>query len=108
MGSSQPIALPLTVLNAAVAEALEGLNTKLDAEIKAGKEHQAAVLAVVRQAIIETKAIRFEGNGYSEEWKTEAERRGLPHAKDTVAALHIWEAACLQGRVHEVRHPLRG
>ena len=51
------------------------------------------MLAVVRQAIIETKAIRFEGNGYSDEWKAEAERRGLPHAKDTVAALHIWEAA---------------
>jgi len=92
VGSSQPIALPLTVINAAVAEALEDLNAKLDVEIKAGKEHKAAVLAVVRQAIIETKVIRFEGNGYSDEWKAEAERRGLPHAKDTVAALHIWEA----------------
>ncbi len=93
VGSSQPIALPLTVINAAVAEALEGLNAKLDAEIKSGKEHKAAVMTVVRQAIIETKAIRFEGNGYSGEWKVEAERRGLPHAKDTVAALHIWESA---------------
>jgi len=91
VGSSQAIALPLTVINAAVAEALDGLNTKLEAELKAGKEHKAAVLAVVRQAIIETKAIRFEGNNYSEEWKKEAERRGLPHAKDTAAALHIWE-----------------
>ena len=91
VGSSQPIALPLTVINAAVAEALDGLNAKLDAELKAGKEHKVAVLSVVRQAIIETKAIRFEGNGYSDEWKAEAERRGLPHAKDTVAALHIWE-----------------
>jgi glutamine synthetase len=93
VGSSQPIALPLTVINAAVAEALEGLNAKLEAELKAGKEHKAAVLAVVRQAIIETKGIRFEGNNYSEEWKKEAERRGLPHAKDTVEALHIWESA---------------
>jgi glutamine synthetase len=42
---------------------------------------------------VETKAIRFEGNGYSDEWKAEAERRGLPHAKDTAAALHIWEEA---------------
>lgn len=91
VGSSQPIALPLTVINAAVAEALEGLNAQLEAELKAGKEHQAAVMAVVKKAIIETKAIRFEGNGYSEAWKQEAERRGLPHAKDTVAALHIWE-----------------
>ena len=96
VGSSQPIALPLTVINAAVAEALDGLNAKLEAELKAGKEHKAAVLAVVRQAIIETKAIRFEGNGYSEEWKAEAERRGLPHAKDTVAALHIWEEPAVQ------------
>ena len=91
VGSSQPIALPLTVINAAVAEALDDLNARLEAELKAGKEHKAAVLAVVRQAIQETKAIRFEGNGYSDEWKAEAERRGLPHAKDTVAALHIWE-----------------
>ena len=91
VGSSQPIGLPLTVINAAVAEALENLNTKLAAELKAGKELKAAVMTVVREAIIETKAIRFEGNGYSDEWKVEAERRGLPHAKDTVAALHIWE-----------------
>ncbi len=91
VGSSQPIALPLTVINAAVAEALEGLNAQLEAELKAGKEHQAAVMRVVKKTIIETKAIRFEGNGYSEEWKREAERRGLPHAKDTVAALPIWE-----------------
>jgi glutamine synthetase len=91
VGSSQPIALPLTVINAAVAEALDGLNTQLEAELKSGKEHQAAVMAVVRKAILETKAIRFEGNGYAEDWKREAERRGLPHAKDTVAALHIWE-----------------
>ncbi|MBI1751004.1 MAG: glutamine synthetase III [Acidobacteria bacterium] len=93
VGSSQPIALPLTVINAAVAEALEGLNAGLAAELKAGKEHKAAVMAVVKRAIVETKAIRFEGNGYSEEWKQEAARRGLPHAKDTVAALHTWESA---------------
>ncbi|WP_306590916.1 glutamine synthetase III [Geothrix sp. 21YS21S-4] len=91
VGSSQPIALPLTVINAAVAEALEVLNGRLETEIAAGKEHKAAVMVVVRQTIIETKAIRFEGNGYADEWKAEAERRGLPHAKDTVAALPIWE-----------------
>jgi len=92
VGSSQPIALPLTVINAAVAEALEALNAQYEAEMQAGKEHKAALMAVVRQAIIETKAIRFEGNGYSDDWKQEAERRGLPHAKDTVAALHLWES----------------
>ncbi len=91
VGSSQPIALPLTVINAAVAEALDELNARLAADMKAGTEHRAAALSVVRQAIVETKSIRFEGNGYSEEWKQEAEQRGLPHAKDTVEALKTWE-----------------
>ena len=91
VGSSQAIALPLTIINAAVAEALHGLNAKLSAAMKAGKEHRTAVLEVVREAIKETKAIRFEGNGYSDDWKKEAGKRGLPHAADTVEALHWWE-----------------
>ncbi|HJV23138.1 MAG TPA: glutamine synthetase III [Holophagaceae bacterium] len=92
VGSSQPIAWPLTVLNAAMAEALEALNTRFAAELKAGKDVKTAAMVVIKAAIIETKAVRFEGNGYSEAWKVEAEKRGLPHAKDTVAALHIFEA----------------
>ncbi len=91
VGSSQPIAMPLTVINACVAEALNELNLALEAEEGRGTPHREAVMAVVRKAVVETKAIRFEGNGYSEEWKQEAERRGLPHAKDTVAALRIWD-----------------
>ena len=91
VGSSQPIAMPLTVINACVAEALNELNLALEAEEGRGTPHREAVMAVVRKAVVETKAIRFEGNGYSDEWKQEAERRGLPHAKDTVAALKIWD-----------------
>ena len=93
VGSSQPIALPLTVINAAVAEALEDLNAKLEVALQSGRDHDAAILSLVRETILETKSIRFEGNGYSEDWKQEAERRGLPHAQDTVAALPIWESA---------------
>jgi glutamine synthetase len=91
VGSSQSIAWPLTVINAAVAEALEGLNARLSAELKAGKDLKAAVMGIVKAAVSETKAIRFEGNGYSDAWKQEAERRGLPHARDTVEALAIFE-----------------
>ena len=91
VGSSQAIAFPLTVINAVVAEALDEMNAQMDAAIAAGRNSRAAAMEVIRKAIIETKAIRFEGNGYSEEWKNEAEKRGLPHAKDTVAALQIWE-----------------
>ena len=91
VGSSQAIAFPLTVINAVVAEALDEMNAQMDAAIAGGRNARAAAMEVIRKAIIETKAIRFEGNGYSQEWKDEAEKRGLPHAKDTVAALHIWE-----------------
>jgi glutamine synthetase len=91
VGSSQAIAFPLTVINAVVAEALDAMNAQMQLALAAGRNPHAAAMEVIRQAIQETRAIRFEGNGYSEEWKAEAERRGLPHAKDTVAALPIWE-----------------
>ncbi len=91
VGSSQAIAFPLTVINATVAEALDAMNARMDEEMAAGKGTRAAAMAVIREAIIETRAIRFEGNGYSAEWMAEAERRGLPHARDTAAALRIWE-----------------
>jgi glutamine synthetase len=93
VGSSQAIAFPLTVINATVAEALDEMNARMDAEIKAGHSSRAAAMAVIREAITETRAIRFEGNNYSGAWRQEAEKRGLPHAKDTVAALHVWDDA---------------
>ena len=96
VGSSQAIAFPLTVINAVVAEALDEMNAEMDALISAGRNTRAAAMEVIRKVIIATKPIRFEGNGYSEDWKNEAEKRGLPHAKDTVAALHVWEEEASQ------------
>ncbi len=96
VGSSQPIARPLTILNAAMAEALDELNVQMKAELAAGVAREVAAIDVIRKAITETKAVRFEGNGYAEEWKQEAERRGLPHARDTVAALKIYEEPAAQ------------
>ena len=91
VGSSQAIAFPLTVLNATVAEALDEMNLRMEAELAAGRSGRAAALEVIREAIVETRAIRFEGNNYSAEWRKEAEGRGLPHAKDTPAALRVWD-----------------
>jgi len=96
VGSSQPIAWPLTVINACFAEALDDLNAQLEAGLAKGKAHDVAVLEVIRKAVIDTKSIRFEGNNYSEEWKAEADRRSLPHAKDTVEALKIYEEKAAQ------------
>ena len=91
VGSSQAIAFPLTVINACVAEALDDMNARMDTETANGRSTRAAALMVIREAILETRAIRFEGNNYSDEWRIEAERRGLPHARNTVSALKIWE-----------------
>jgi glutamine synthetase len=93
VGSSQAIAFPLTVINATVAEALDEMNAQMEAEIAAGQKTRAAAIKVIREVIIETRSVRFEGNNYSAEWRQEAERRGLPHARNTVAALRVWEDA---------------
>ena len=77
VGSSANCASAMLVLNAAVAEQLTEFKKKVDALIAGGKGKYAAILEVVRQEIIACKAIHFDGNGYSDEWKAEAARRGL-------------------------------
>ena len=87
VGSSQSIAFPVTVLNAAVAEAIGELADALRKEIKGKDSVNDAVLRVVRSAFKESSAIRFEGNGYSEEWVKEAAKRGLLNLRRTPEAL---------------------
>jgi glutamine synthetase len=94
VGSGQAIAVPLCIINTVVGDALVHMNAQVVARQKehTGPDSLAkALLAVIRDTIAETKPIRFDGNGYSKEWLVEAERRGLPHAKNTVEALAIWE-----------------
>ena len=67
----------MLALNAAVAEQLKTFKTEVDAKIADGKETFAAILEMLRKDIKECKAIHFDGNGYSDEWKAEAARRGL-------------------------------
>lgn len=77
VGSEANCASAMLVLNAAVAEQLKIFKTEVDSKIKGGKEVYAAILEVLRKDIKTCKAIHFDGNGYSEEWKAEAARRGL-------------------------------
>ncbi len=67
----------MLVLNAAVADQLRQFKAEVDAKIATGKDKFAAIIEVIRKDIKECKAIHFDGNGYSEEWKAEAARRGL-------------------------------
>jgi glutamine synthetase len=87
VGASQSIAFPITLLHAAVADAIGELTERLKAELKKTKSVDDAVLKVVREAFKESSAIRFEGNNYSNDWVAEAEKRGLPNLRRTPEAL---------------------
>jgi len=77
VGAEANCASAMIALNAAVAEALIDFKARVDALIAEGMEPLKAVLKVVREDIKTCKPIHFDGNGYSEEWKQEAARRGL-------------------------------
>jgi glutamine synthetase len=91
VGSSQSIAFPIVLLNAAVAEAIADITEQLRAELKDEKRDAKSVddaaLRVVRKSFKATEAIRFEGNNYSDEWVKEAKKRGLPNMRRTPEAL---------------------
>ncbi len=84
VGSSAPIYWPQTVLNTAVADALEGLADKLD-KLKPGDFD--GLTKILSETVKRHRKILFEGNNYSEEWHTEAAKRGLPNDRTTVDAL---------------------
>ena len=77
VGSSVNVSAPMYVLNAAVAQQLTRFRSLMDERIAAGEKHDDAIFNVIRQYVLESKDIRFEGNGYSREWQQEALRRGL-------------------------------
>src|ERR1700755_2028793 len=70
--SSANCAAAMTVLNTIVASQLRAFKKEVDALIKKGVKKDEAVLRVIRDLIVQSKAIRFEGNGYGDEWKKEA------------------------------------
>lgn len=77
VGSSVNVASSMYILNAAVAQQLQRFKNEVDILISQGSSKDEALLKVIRDFIIESKYIRFEGNGYSQEWHEEAVKRGL-------------------------------
>ena len=77
VGSEANCASAMIVINTAVAEALQSFKQRVDVLIAKGEDKISAILEVVREDIHTCEPIRFEGNGYSEEWVEEAKRRGL-------------------------------
>ena len=77
VGSEANCAAAMIALNSAVAEALVDFKTRVDALIEKGEDKVKAIIDVLRQDIKTCKPIRFDGNGYSDEWVEEAKKRGL-------------------------------
>jgi glutamine synthetase len=77
VGSEANSAAAMIVLNTAVAEALTEFKSRVDALIAKGQDKMSAIIDILREDIKTCKPIRFEGNGYSDEWVEEAKKRGL-------------------------------
>lgn len=90
VGSSANCATALVVLNTIVADQLKKFKAEVDAQIEGGKKKEVAIVDVLREYIKQSKAIRFEGNGYSDEWVEEAAKRGLSNIKTTPHALEAY------------------
>jgi len=87
LGSSMSLGFTNTVLNTIVAEAVDSLSEDLENELNGGAELGAAVTAVVKKVYGASKAVVFDGDGYSDAWHAEAEKRGLYNLPTTPDAL---------------------
>jgi glutamine synthetase len=87
VGSSANCANAMITLNVIMAETLSRFKKEVDELIEKGEKKEVAILHTLRKYITDSKAVLFEGDGYSEEWEKEAERRGLPNVKTTPLAL---------------------
>jgi glutamine synthetase len=90
VGSSANCASAMIVLNTIMANQLKIFKKSVDARIVKGEAKDEAILKELQVLIKESKKIRFEGNGYGEEWVKEAAKRGLSNLKDTPSALKVW------------------
>jgi glutamine synthetase len=90
VGSTANCGKPMTMLNTIVAHQLVQFKKHVDARIEKGESKDEAIFKELQKMIKESKKIRFEGNGYGDEWVKEAEKRGLSNFRDTPSALSVW------------------
>ncbi|MBO7594770.1 MAG: glutamine synthetase type III, partial [Salinivirgaceae bacterium] len=116
-GASANCAAPMTFLCLGVADQLRKFKQKVDAKIDAGVKKDEAIFQELKELIVYSKPVRFDGNGYSHEWEKEAERRGLSNPKGAIAALEAFRdpkniELCTSAKVFtereiEARHEIR-
>ena len=90
VGSSANCGSAMIVLNTIMAKQLKEFKKSVDARIDKGEAKDEAILKELQVLIKLSKKIRFEGNGYGDEWVKEAQKRGLSNLKDTPRALQVW------------------
>jgi glutamine synthetase len=116
VGSSANCANAMIVLNTILAETLKKFKKDVDALIEKGDKKEIAIMHVIREAVVGSEKVLFEGNNYSDEWHHEAERRGLPNVRTTPLALdalvtekakHLFESNGVYTHVElEARHEI--
>ena len=90
VGSSANCANAMTALNTIMAETLRKFKKDVDALIEKGEKKEIAIMHVIREYIVASEKVLFEGDGYSEEWHKEAEKRGLQNVRTTPLALDAY------------------
>lgn len=116
VGSTANCANPMTTLNTIMAETLKKFKAEVDGLIEKGEKKEIAIMHVIREYIVSSEKVLFEGDGYSDEWHHEAERRGLPNIPTTPLALdamvtekakHLFESNNVLSHVElEARHEI--
>ncbi|OQP51729.1 glutamine synthetase [Niastella yeongjuensis] len=116
VGSTANCANPMTTLNSIMAETLKKFKKDVDTLIEKGEKKEIAIMHVIREYIVASEKVLFEGDGYSEEWHQEAEKRGLPNVRTTPKALdamvtekakHLFESNSVLTHVElEARHEI--
>jgi glutamine synthetase len=116
VGSSANCANAMTILNTIMADTLKKFKAEVDVLIDKGEKKEIAIMHVIREYIVQSEKVQFEGDGYSQEWENEAERRGLANVKTTPQALdalitekakHLFESNNVYSHVElEARHEI--
>ena len=116
VGSTANCASPMIALNTILAETLKNFKKEVDALIEKGEKKEIALMHVIREYVVSSEKVLFEGDGYSAEWHHEAERRGLPNIPTTPLSLdslltdkakHLFESNGVYTHIElEARHEI--
>ena len=89
VGSTQNVGIPATILNAAVTDVVNDVNVEIEKAKTEGKDVDTILLDIAKEYYKKAKKVVFNGDGYSQEWEDEAEKRGLPNLRTSADALKV-------------------